>query len=145
MTQPTKDTAAWIPEKAGDQLTGTIIEVVRAWSDARTNGGKNMERGFYPLIRVRTDNGNTRDWHVFSAVAENRVMDKQPLPGEKITVTYLGVSDKTPPKGQNAPKLFTLDIDGRDPKVEARNVYAALGATVPPRAPDDDDDIPWES
>lgn len=138
------ESQAWIPEQPGDKLTGTIVEVIRAWSDARTNGGKDMERGWYPLIRLKTDNGNIRDWHAFGAVAENRVLDKQPLPGETITVTYLGISDKTPPKGMNAPKLFQLDIAGRDPRAEAADVYAQLGARerktqqAPP-----DDDIPW--
>lgn len=144
MTTTKTEQQAWIPEEPGDTLTGKIIEVVRAWSDARTNGGKDMDRGWYPLIRVKTDNGNVRDWHVFSAVAENRVMDKQPLPGETITITYLGVSDKTPPKGQNAPKLWALDIAGRDPAVEARNVYAQLGAAPRPVPNAQADDIPWE-
>jgi len=139
MAEAKTDSAAWIPENEGDTLTGTITEVVRAWSDARTNGGKNPDRGWYPLIRVKADNGNVRDWHVFSAVAENRVMDKQPLPGERITVTYDGISSKTPPKGQNAPKLFTLTIEGRDPAEEAKNVYASLGA-VPRSTPVADDD-----
>lgn len=142
----TTESNAWIPKEAGDSITGMIVDVIRAWSDARTNGGKNMDRGWYPLIRLKTENGNTIDWHVFSAVAENRVMDKQPLPGEIITVTYLGLSDKTPPKGMNAPKLYDLTIAGRDPAVEARNVYAQLGAmprSVPGDIPTDDDAPPY--
>lgn len=141
----TTQSNAWIPEEPGDSVTGTVVEVVRAWSDARTNGGRDMDRGWYPLIRLKTDNGNTVDWHVFSAVAENRVMDKQPLPGEKLTVTYDGISDKTPPKGMNAPKLFTLTIEGRDPAVEAANVYKQLGATARPAPVPTDDDVPWEA
>lgn len=124
----TAQSRAWIPSKEGDSITGTVVEVIRAWSDARTNGGRDMDRGWYPLLRLRQDDGTERDWHAFGAVAENRVKDKQPLPGERITVTYLGVSDKTPPKGQNAPKLFRLDIDGRDSVQEAKATYAQLGA-----------------
>lgn len=119
---------AWIPKTEGERLTGEVIEIIRGWSDARTNGGKDPERGWYPLLRLKTADGRERDWHAFGAVAENRIYDKQPLPGETITVTFLGVSSKTPPKGMNAPKLYRLEVHGRDPVREAQMVYSQLGA-----------------
>lgn len=131
---PETPSNAWIPKKEGDSFTATVVEIIAGWSDTRTNGGKNPERGWYPLVTCADENGVPIDWHAFETVAEKRVLQKQPLPGERITVTFLGVSDKTPPKGMSAPKLYKLEVHGRDPRVEARNVYAQLGGAGGPRA-----------
>jgi hypothetical protein len=114
---------AWIPVEEGDKLQGTVMEVVRAWSDARNQGAGD---GWYPLIRVQTTDGQTLDFHAFSAVGYNAVMEKQPVPGEQITVTYKGVSSKAKP-GQNPAKLFHIHITGRDSVAEANSVYGRIG------------------
>lgn len=135
---PTENNA-WIPEKEGDSIEGRIIEVIKGWSDARTNGGKDMDAGWYPLIRLQLDDGADRDVHCFSTVLENRVRDKRPLPGERVKITYLGVSRKEPPKGQNAPKLYRFEMPDRDPRADATSVYddlyGARGPSSPPPAP----------
>lgn len=114
----------WLPENEGDTLDGTIVEVIRAWSDARNNG--NTGDGWYPLLKVRTNDGSVMDFHAFSAVSYREVMDKQPIPGERIVVTYQGVSGKAK-QGQNPPKLYNVALPDRDPREAARNVYARMG------------------
>lgn len=147
----TKESNAWIPKQEGDTLEGEVIELVRGWSDVRTNGGRDMDRGWYPLLTIRQADGTEKLWHAFETVAFNRVLDKQPIPGETIRVTYLGESDKEPPKGMNRPKLYRLEVVGRDPAQEARTVYGQLGGSVPePSAPPTsmygapDDEVPSE-
>lgn len=113
---------AWIPIEEGDTLDGTVADITRAWSDARNKGTGD---GWYPLYNVQTQEGSILAWHAFSAVSYNEAMEKQPLPGERITITYTGLGKAKP--GQNAPKLFKLIVHGRDPRAAAAAVYGRLG------------------
>lgn len=144
------ETQAWIPEKEGDSIEGILADVIRAWSDQRTNNGRDMDRGWYPLLRIDVGDGKVRDVHGFSTVLENRIREMRPMPGERISVTYLGVSGKTPPKGQNAPKLFEMKLPDRSPADQAASAYDALYGPSPARsavrAPDsvpDDETLPY--
>lgn len=114
----------WIAIDEGDTLTGDIVEVIRAWSDARNNGPTGD--GWYPLLKVRTSDGVVLDFHAFSAVTYREVMEKQPIPGERIIVTYQGVSGKAK-SNQNPPKLYNVSLPNRDPREAARNIYARMG------------------
>lgn len=115
---------AWIPLEAGDRLEGVVVDVTRAYSDARARGTGN---GFYPLVQVQTNDGPILNFHAFSAVSYSTVMEKQPLPGERIVVTYTGEGKAK--DGRSAPKLFVIQLPGRDPRETARNVYARLGGS----------------
>lgn len=115
---------AWIPLEPGDSLSGTIREVRRGWSDMRA--AKNGE-GWYPLLVIETDDGVMLNWHAFSAVAYTRIMEIQPVPGEKVTITYLGLS-RVKKAGQNPAKLFSIRVDSRDPVTQAANVYQQLNS-----------------
>lgn len=114
----------------GDALTGELVSVKRAWSDARTNNGRNPERGNYPLLTVRNDQGELIKFHAFSTVAENEVLQARALPGERVRITYLGVSQNAK-KGQNPAKLFSFEVSGRSAAVAATSVYESL--SNPPR------------
>jgi hypothetical protein len=125
-TAPVKqESDAWIPVLPGDELVGVVISVDSAWSDVRNNG----KGGFYPLIRVRKDDGNTASIHGFRTVLENEILKRQPVQGERIRVRFTGVSDKEQSKGRSAPWLFTLEVARTEAqrKAEAKNIYAALG------------------
>jgi hypothetical protein len=113
---------AWIPIDEGDQLEGTIASVTRAWSDARNKG---QGDGWYPLLQVQTTDGPILAFHAFSHVSYNEVMEHMPVPGERIVVTYQGVSGKAKP-GQNPAKLFHISLPSRDPKAAAAAVYSRL-------------------
>jgi hypothetical protein len=121
MTPEKKEYAnAWVPRTEGETLTGTLKEITRAYSDQRAKNGD----GFYPLLHVEQADGKVIAFHAFQTVALNQVRDKQPLPGEKITITYQG--EGTAKNGNNAPKIFRIDIEGRDAEQEARGTYAQL-------------------
>lgn len=111
---------AWIPQHDGDSITGELVEIVRAWSDARARNGD----GFYPLLKLKLPDGNLKDFHAFQIVSFNQVREKQPLPGETVTITYRGEGKAK--EGQNAPKLFQIDVHGRDPQEAAADTYADL-------------------
>lgn len=125
---------AWIGVTEGDVLEGDVIEVTRAWSDQRARGAGG---GWYPLLQVRTDDGPILSWHAFETVAYNRVMEIQPLPGERIIVTFRGEGKAKP--GMNAPKLYSITLPTRDPKDTARAVYGRL-APDQPRGNSDNDE-----
>jgi hypothetical protein len=113
---------SWIAIEEGDQLVGVVAEVTMAWSDARAKG--NNGDGFYPLVRVDTGDGIILAFHAFSVVSYNEIMEKQPIPGERIVVTYQGLGKKK--EDQNAPKIFHVNVQGRDPIKMAANVYSQM-------------------
>lgn len=95
---------AWIAVNEGDTLTGEIIDVTTNWSDQRMAD--------YPLLVVRTEDGEERKVHCFSTVLYNEALRQRPMPGERITITYLGLGEvKT--RGRSAPKRYSFRIDGR--------------------------------
>ena len=134
---------AWIALEQGDRLAGKVVEVRRAWSDQRARNGD----GFYPLLQIQTGDGATLDFHAFSTVSYNRVIELRPRPGEQIVVTFTGLGKKK--EGQNAPKLFTVVLPDRDPVAQADSVYDSFGdaRNNAQPAPDpvrvDTDDIPF--
>jgi hypothetical protein len=111
---------AWVPTKDGESITGELVEVTRAYSDQRAKNGN----GFYPLLHIRVADGSVKMFHAFQTVAFNQVRDKQPRPGETVTITYEG--EGAAKNGNNAPKLFRILIGGRDPVAAAENTYASL-------------------
>lgn len=113
----------WIAVHEGDSLDGELVDVTRAYSDARAQRGD----GFYPLLSIRTADGVTLKFHAFSAVSYNEVMDWQPVPGERMRITYLGEASKAKP-GQNVAKLYKISMPDRDPRERAKSVYSTLGA-----------------
>ncbi len=117
---------AWIPLEEGDRLEGTVVEVTRAWSDARHKDVNSTEDGFYPLVRVQTADDVVLAFHAFSVVSFNQVIEHQPLPGEKIIVTFQGLGKKKD-ASRNAPKLFHISMPDRDPRAAAQSIYARFG------------------
>lgn len=126
---------SWIPEKEGDRLEGTVVAVVRAWSDTRANG--KAGDGWYPLLRIRQGgrDGKVVAFHAFTTVSYNEVVDKQPVPGEKIIVTYRG--EGRAKQGQNAPRIFDVELPNRDPVAEAQATYSGFAGGRTRPAPTD--------
>lgn len=141
--------SAWIPTDEGDELVGKVIDLARAWSDARALG--NNGNGWYPLLKIEKDDGIVVDFHAFQTVAMNQVNDKRPIQGDRVKITYRGEGKAKDNK--NAPKLFYIMVEGRDPTEQASRIYAQIfGADdTPPVAqtaePSQDtslDDVPFD-
>lgn len=123
---------AWIPAQPGDALEGELIDVRLAWSDFRESE--------YPILGLRTDTGAELAFHAFRTVAYREVADKQPLPGERIRITYHGRGKAR--NGMSAPELYRLTVEGRSAEESARRAYARLqGARHEPQ-PQAPADIP---
>ena len=95
---------AWIAVNEGDSIEGEIIDVSSAWSDQRG--------GDYPLITVRTADGAEKKIHCFSTVLYNEAIRQRPIPGERLTVTFLGVGEAKV-RGRSGAKRYRFRIEGR--------------------------------
>jgi hypothetical protein len=139
-----KETDAWMPKNPGDSIEGVVTDLDAAWSDFRAQHLPNDPNGGnYPLVVIKTDDGETRKIHAFRTVLFNEVMKRQPKPGERIKVTFTGLG-KVKTKGQSAPWLFTLETPDRNPDEVAKNVYSRIpGASVPATDSAADEDIPF--
>ena len=142
-SNPAPESDAWIPENPGDQITGQIIDVDQAWSDVSDT--------FYPLLRIDTDDG-IRTVHGFRTVLRNEIIKRRPIPGERITITFQGVSGKEPRKGQSAPWIFVVQVHRSEEahRMAADRMYDSLGGApgsgnvpVTPDTPQDLGDIPF--
>lgn len=124
---------AWMPTEPGDTITGTVAEVDQAWSTFRHDAHAAGE-GWYPLLILDGVTVNsepvegTRALHAFRTVLFNLIMRRQPLIGERITVTFVGEGKAK--GGKNPAHIYRLTIDGR-PADEAKSVYAAIGGPAP--------------
>lgn len=110
---------SWVAVNPGDCIIGEVVDATEAWSDARTNNGKNPERGWYPLLTIgkiieATGYPYDRDLkvHAFGAVLYNEVMRHRPDVGEKVHITYTGTGEAKK-RGQSPPELYTLRVAGR--------------------------------
>jgi hypothetical protein len=137
---------AWIPAEPGETLEGELIEVRAGWSDYR-------ERE-YPILVVRSEEGEELTFHAFRSVPHREVIEKQPLPGERIRIAYLGPGRAK--QGRSAPELYRLTVEGRSAEESARRTYARLAggrrepatapeqpAGTPEAGPDEDQDFPF--
>ena len=95
---------AWIASEIGDTLAGEVVDVTFNWSDQR--------QGDYPLITVLTSDGEERKLHCFATALYNEAMRQRIVPGERITVTFLGVGEPKR-KGQNGAKRYSFRVEGR--------------------------------
>lgn len=103
----------------GDTLLGTLVDATEAWSDQRTNNGKNPERGWYPLLTIGEiteatgypDDVRELKVHGFGSVLYNEIMRHRPDIGENVRITYEGQGKGK--RGLNPPELYTVRIAGR--------------------------------
>lgn len=138
---------AWQPDP-GDKLIGEVIDV-----DTRET-----EYGVYPIVTVRTDEGDELAIHGYHTVLKREFSKARPGVGERIGVKYLGKHER----GYEAYKVVRekpvasapVDWDKMGAEAEAAAAEAETPADEPapvdeadsiPRfaPPDVDDDIPF--
>ena len=121
---------AWRPE-AGDKIVGTVVDV-----DSRDG-----EFGLYPIVTVQTDTGDERAVHAFHTVLKREFAKRQPRPGERIGIKYLGKHER----GYEAYRIVWAEVaaapDWSAIGVEAEAEAAVQG--IEPEAGDADDGIPY--
>lgn len=143
MTQQQKNTEtasdAWIADKPGDSVEGIVKDLDVAWSDFRAQHLPNDPNGGnYPLITVEKDNGDVVKIHAFRTVLYNEVAKRQPKPGERIKVTFVGEGEAKR-KGQSPPHIYRVETPDRDPDDVAKNVYGRLPNAAPAAVADDEE------
>lgn len=127
-----RETDAWVPTTAGETISGKVLEVGEAWSNAGAGS-------FYPLVTIADEDGTIWKLHGFRTVLKSLILSKEPLPGETVTVTYDGPrAKKASDGGNNPPVIYRLMVagPGRDPKNEAKRVYGKLSSGRVAMAPD---------
>lgn len=122
-----RDAEPWKPSP-GDKLTGTVASV-----EIFTG-----QYGDYPLLLVVGDDGTENAVHAFHTVLRSELARKQPKPGDRIGIKYVG---KDTEKGYERYRVV-LDSErpaGVDWSQVARVADGELGDDTPPdREPPDD-------
>lgn len=145
-TAPPSD--AWIPENPGDTLEGWVLDVDTAWSKFRAaKSPDDPDAGFYPLLTVRRDDQSEVKLHAFRTVLYNEIMRKQPIAGERVTVTFVGVGPGR--DSMSGAHIYRVKVDGRSGSADAyRGLRPAVGpagaavkteSDVPNGLPDESD------
>lgn len=107
---------AWIPVSAGEVLDGEVTDIDIGYSEV---SGHN-----YPILTVVGGDGIEVKVFGFATALHNEIYRKQPIPGERILLTYHGQGEAKI-KGQSAPEIYRLRIAGRTPESYAR-LYGLL-------------------
>jgi len=107
---------AWIPVSAGEVLDGEVTDIDIGYSEV---SGHN-----YPILTVTDGSGVEVKVFCFATALHNEVYRKQPIPGERILLTYHGTGEAKI-KGQSPPEIYRLRIAGRTPE-SYRRVYESL-------------------
>ena len=89
--------AAWIPEKAGDQITGTVV------SRSSRDGGY----GDYPIVTIQPAKGDALAVHATNVAIKAKVLEKNPQAGDEIGIRFLGEATS---KGGNTYKNFKVVV-----------------------------------
>ena len=112
----------WRPSP-GDKLIGTVIGL-----EMRAG-----EYGDYPIVTVRTDEGDDYAFHAYHKVAKGELEKLQPRIGDRIGIAYHGPH---PTRGYERYRIIIV-----------RRAGEAAGDTTPPEPPeadaDGDDDVPF--
>lgn len=137
----TQESDAWIAKDPGDSIAGVVTDLDVAWSDFRAQHSKDPNGGNYPVIKIKTDDGNTATIHAFRTVLFNEVVKRQPKPGERIVVTFTGYGKAQ--GSRSAPHLYSLETPERNPDAVAKNVYDRIPGMATPVNEPGDDDIPF--
>ena len=142
---------AWRPTDPGDQLDGYVVDVDTAWSKFRASRNpENPDAGWYPLLTVRLEDGSERKVHCFRTVLYNEIMRKQPIAGERVTITFIGEGPAR--DGMNGAHIYRVNVHGRAGTANAyQGMLPASGpsgntpqATLEQAPVDgDDDDLPF--
>lgn len=142
----------WVAVNPGDFIDGVVQEIAAAWSDAQYKEN-DPDSGFYPLLRVEVreapgyEPGQVVAVHAFAAVLQSRILDMEPAPTERVTITYDGTGEAKV-RGRNAPELYRLVVHGRDPKETAARAYAQLRGKrgrLNPHGPEPEADAPADA
>jgi hypothetical protein len=131
----TRSTDAWVPTKKGETLSGEVTEVGKVWSDYRL--------GFYPLVTIKDDDGTIWRFHAFRTVANNLVLEKRPLPGERIVITYEGARKPKPTDIGNPPVIYRIEMPGRPPESVGAIYDSIEGQTPKPIVAVEPEDEPF--
>lgn len=110
----------WMHETPGDTIVGTIIDV------AQYDAGY----GPYPILTVEREDGSVWSIHGFHAVLKEEIANRQPRPGDRVGIKYLGKVKTKNGKGEyegykvrweinhhdDAPDWGTMAADAREEK-----------------------------
>jgi hypothetical protein len=107
---------AWIPVSPGEMIEGVITDLDVGYTQM---GDRN-----YPILTIAEANGVETKVFGFATALHNEIFRKQPIPGERITITYAGQGEAKV-KGESGAELYRLRIHNRSPE-SYRRMYDLL-------------------
>lgn len=151
--EPPKTDDVWIPKDEGAVLEGTVVDIDAAWSKFRAAQQPNdPDAGWYPLLTIARDDGSEIKLHGFRTVLYNELLRKQPVIGERITVTFVGEAPAR--DGMNGAHVYRVRVHDRQgtaaayqgmraPRGPSAGTPAEHVEATAPAEPDSPDDLPF--
>ena len=115
---------AWRP-KTGDKLIGTVVDLDERESE--------YDEEPYPIVTVRTDDGQELAFHGFHTVARNELAKQRPRVGERIGIAYHGV-----PEGRKY-EAYRIIVERDEPRDLDWNRFATEAEAEIEEEADDDE------
>ena len=85
----------------GEVLSGEVIEITSRTSEYSPDG--------YPILTIRTDEGEERAFHAFHTVARNELARVAPQVGSKIAILYRGPQESAGGRSFEGYRVKSLD------------------------------------
>lgn len=94
------DSEGWVPEDAGDGVSGIVLKVGETTSDFEDD----PEKAKVPMITIQTKDGTKLRITGYGAVLRRELYDAKPEVGDLLAVKYFG--EKPLKKGKFAGKMY---------------------------------------
>lgn len=115
---------AWRPENAGDGLEGVVVSVDRRSHDNHPDG--------YPIITVRTANGEDYSIHGMSFVLKEELTKRGLRPGDELAVIYDGKKTSNSGRQFHSYRVASRQGSAPAPAPRMREAPAAFADDNPP-------------
>lgn len=122
--------AGWKPE-AGDTLVG-VVDNVKA--------SQPNQYGTYPIVTIRTEDGEMVAVHCFHQTLKDRLLEKRPAPGERVAIQYIGTATsktRTDSKGNPVEYHKYAVVVDRPTDTETAATWDTFGSASDPEIPFD--------
>ena len=108
---PDEFAGAWVPEKAGDTIAGTIV------SRSSRDGGY----GEYTILTIQPAKGDALAVHCAGAALKGKVQEKNPQVGDEIGIRFVGEATSKAGKTYKNYKVVVVKTTASETVINALN------------------------